>query len=220
MVESLDCPIEVNIRKGADYMSPRKRGLYCQFQYPEYVTELVTALTADVPSGPRAIDHIGVLSQYVKTNISYENTGPFPRGIDYMLSKGEAGDCVDQSVLLVSLLEAAGHTARFCCVHRHGQSTGHCVVQTKGSEDPTVRSRMGEELRSRAGLTERFPVSWDHADDGVWLLIDPTSQLPPGFDRGNEFEVERSGIHWDDDIDLICFRKHESQNTGDSDSGQ
>lgn len=205
MTDSFNRPIETTVRKGDDYMSPRQRVLYCQFQYPEFVDEFVSTLTSTVRPGPDSFRHVAIASAFVKDRIEYERTGPFPRGIDHMLKNEQCGDCVDQSILLMSLLDALGVTSRYCCFRQSDRQVGHCVIEVRAPPTPGSTERISDLLCTMAGNSQTLPVSWDHTEEASWLLLDTTSPLPPGFDRGNAFDVNRDGIQWHDDIDLVCF---------------
>ncbi|WP_435064186.1 transglutaminase domain-containing protein [Halobaculum sp. EA56] len=199
-------PIEITVRKGTDYMSPRRRSLYCQFQAPELLTSVAEELLSDIPSGPNGINHVVALGQYVKYSITYDRTGIFPQGTDNLLENTTAGDCVDQSVLLASLLEAAGYETRYCCYHRHGRTVGHCVIETLPTDTERAREDITASLRSKSRVFDRTPISWDVDRETAWLLIDPTSPLPVGVDRGELYRVTEAGVQWNENIDLVCFR--------------
>jgi transglutaminase-like putative cysteine protease len=202
--------IEVSIRQGRDYMSPRKRALYCQFQTPDVIRKVANDLVSGVEPGAAGIRHAAVIAQFIKSSIDYDRTGVFPRGTDYLLEQVSSGDCVDQSVLLMSMLEALEFEARYCCYHIHGKSYGHCVVELEIPDNEASAVEVEETLRSPvhldANLDATVPVAWDTDDYGRWLVIDPTSPLPTGFDRSSAYRVAENEIRWRPSVDIVCFR--------------
>jgi transglutaminase-like putative cysteine protease len=197
---------ELRVRQGRDYMCPAQRTRYCQFQRPDYVADLATDLVAETPPGPGKSRHIAIVARFVKEAVDYDPTGVFPQPVDVLLERGGAGDCVDQSILLVSLLEAVDCVARYCCYHVHGEQTGHCAVQVR--LPPTRAARRAARRAFAAAADQPTPahLAWERTETGLWLHLDGTSPLPPGFDRASAFDVDADGITWHSDLDLVCFR--------------
>lgn len=198
--------IEFTVKQGHDYMSPRRRALYCQFQTGEILEALAQDLLSGTPPGPDRSRHAAILTKYVKDEIDYANSGLFPQGTDHMLGDSGQGDCVDQSVLLMSLFEAADLPARYCCYKNSADEYGHCVVEFRVTDTELTISAVDDALRDPFDLDRSVPMAWDVDETGRWILFDPTTPFPPGFDRGSNYEVTTQGIDWSNRTNVVCFR--------------
>jgi len=195
--------IDQTVRYGKNWVPTEQQRMYCRHQSGDSLKDTAESLVAGKRPRPDRLNYIRAVSMFVKDNISYEETGSFPQQADYTLEKAESGNCVDQSVLLMSLLEALDIDARYCCYVRDGKEVGHCLIEVRVPNADRHPSRVERRLAQKAGIRGRLAYDVDRRR--AWLLVDPTTPFPTGFERGPAYTVHEDGVRWNRDTNVVCF---------------
>ena len=109
----------------------------------------------------------------VHDNVSYDETvgANFNRGPVKTWNRG--GNCVDQSVLLASMLKAAGFRCRLTTVH-HGEE-GHMYLEVLfEAELDELRDSIQNYLSTKDKSPLHRMFGHTEVDNGVWMIADPT----------------------------------------------
>ena len=129
----------------------------------------------------RRIDQVGLkrcwwaceIMRVVHDNVSYDHSigANFNRGPVETWDQG--GNCVDQSVLLASMLKAAGFRCRLTTV-THGQK-GHMYLEVffdAGLEE--LKDSINDYLSAQDRTLFQTVYGYTEVDNGVWMIADPT----------------------------------------------
>lgn len=195
--------IEQTVRHGTNSISTEQQELYCRYQSGDSIKDAAESLVSGIQPGPGRLNYIYTVAAFVKNNITYEDTGSFPQQAAYTLETAQSGNCVDQSVLVMSLFEALDIDARYCCYVWDTEEVGHCLIEVRVPTADSHPSRVERRLAQKADIRGRLAYDLDHGS--AWLLVDPTTSLAIGFERGPAYTVHENGIRWNQDTNVVCF---------------
>ena len=109
-----------------------------------------------------------------------------PAGNDYYAKASESvrllrGDCDDYAILMASLIESIGGTARVICAH-DGSGGGHAYTEVYMTDSKTDLQKLIDNIGQRYGRTQvHYHISYDENNDPeYWLNLDWTSNRPGG----------------------------------------
>lgn len=95
------------------------------------------------------------------------------------------GDCKDKAVLLASLINSIGGSARVVVYMPAGDEDGHAFVELRLNDNPEDKDAVSSFIQS---VVERYSVSKDkrfcvrYAPDATWVVLDAASKENfPGF---------------------------------------
>lgn len=157
------------------YLSNPKSSFYLMNDKVDpYNTEVrkMAAVSAKKYPGPYNVYQLCSLFDDTKNRIDYISD---PRGRDLWSPPGDtlligAGDCDDYAILLASLVESIGGTARIYLTDTHAFATVY--IGDEGNTQLVV-----EGVRQYYG---NLPVYYTTDEYGSWLLMDPTSSVYAG----------------------------------------
>ena len=134
------------------------------------------------------------IQRLVLDNVEYDfSLGPnFNRDPVETWNKG--GKCVDQSVLLASMLKAAGFRCRLVTVH-HGKE-GHMFVEVYlDAEIEPLKESINEYVDQLEIVTVLQQYGYTESErSGYWLMTDPTCSLFVGDAAGLHQDGYTSGV--------------------------
>lgn len=163
------------LMESPEYLSNPQSSFYLiNDKVDPYNTEVrkMAAISAKKYPGPYSVYQLCSLFDDTKNRIDYIND---PRGRDMWSPPGDtllvgAGDCDDYAILLASLVESIGGTARIYLTDTHAFAAVYI-----GDEDNT--QLVVEGVRQYYG---DLPVYYTTDEYGSWLLMDPTSSVYAG----------------------------------------
>jgi transglutaminase-like putative cysteine protease len=126
------------------------RGFVKRYRTDPHIVELARSIIADLP-GKAFAEEAARLQNYVRDTIRYTQDVYEVETLQTppVTLQSKQGDCDDQATLLATLLNAAGHEARFVAVGFSPDNFEHVLVETKvGAHwvpvETTEPVRMGE----------------------------------------------------------------------------
>jgi hypothetical protein len=148
------------------------------------ITRNLAARVAAGDQGPFHVGQVASVFSHARNEWSYVND---PRGNEYFARASESiendfvGDCDDFAILLVSMIEAIGGTARV--VVSDGERGGHAYAEACIAGDAqrvlTDLRAHYRRVRSRARIIRRVHYRSD-ARCPVWLNLDWSAEIPGG----------------------------------------
>lgn len=149
---------------------------------PETVADTARDLIDPSDHGPAGCRDVARIFDYVREDIEYEHTGGgFSYPPDELLAHGQ-GNCVDQSVLLCSLLESQGFTTRLYSISREGE--GHMLagvwVDTSGPQSRIWDSLADYYTSGMGGFRFDFATQTPASENARYTIVDPEYSEYPG----------------------------------------
>jgi transglutaminase-like putative cysteine protease len=148
---------------------------------PDAVADTAQDLIDRSDPGPDDSRHVARIFDYVRDDIDYEHTGGgFNYPPDDLLDHGQ-GNCVDQSVLLCSLLESIGFTTRLYSIKREGG--GHMLAGV--SFGTANQNRIWDDLADYytggvGGMQFDFATQTPVSENARYTIVDPEYSEYPG----------------------------------------
>jgi len=148
---------------------------------PDAVADRARRLIDRSDPGPDGCRQVARIFDYVREEIDYEHTGGgFNYPPDELLDHGQ-GNCVDQSALLISLLESLGFTTRLYSIKREG--TGHMLAGVWF--DTTDQSQIWDALADYytggvGGMEFSFATQTPVSENVRYTIVDPEHSKYPG----------------------------------------
>jgi len=127
--------------------------------------------------GQYSMNQLCDLYDFVNNNITYvPNSGDFyPQSVEQTLS-AESGNCVDQSLLLASMIESLGGWTRLVV----NDACDHAYVEVYIANNDEDVNTTTDFILDRYSDKDQI-VRWHNDDDGTkWLILDPAGGKYPG----------------------------------------
>jgi len=127
--------------------------------------------------GPHSLEQLLDIYDYTKQNIAYISgsrdmaSQPYPPN-ETLYTK--SGDCKNQAVLIASMAEATGGSARVVLIPECGHAYAEALLGPKEKAD-----EYREAILAHYGSTPEMTLTLD-ADGSVWLPLDPAGGQYPG----------------------------------------
>lgn len=143
---------------------------------PAMVAPLVTGIRNRLPDDAGSPRLAVELHRIVATEVAYDSPEPgFNRPIRETWDRG--GNCVDQSVLLLSMVVAAGLEGRLVAVSK-SPSTGHMLPEIRLADrapSETIERLYRHTTPDGVAVTRQFAWETEADEPGPWFVADPVS---------------------------------------------